>query len=251
VQQHNEHPTIEQLSALLDQQLSPQEQAACNAHLRTCQQCQRTLLNLRQTVALLHALPQPELPRSFILPVPVMPLAERAVQRNARVTPLSAARTRPAWQTYLQRSTRVISTLAAVLGLIFILSGLLTSLPHGGASTTSGSAVVPAARPPSLSSAATSPATQPARTAGPMHSPHATATDQRASRVTPTPTAASAGATNTTPASGLLPQPNQTQFLPPLLDPSMPEGREGLGTILFVLGIVGFIGVRRRRTRTI
>ncbi len=194
MQQHNEHPTIEQLSALLDQQLAPQEQATCDAHLRTCQQCQHTLLNLRQTVALLHALPKPELPRSFVLPAPVTPMATHAVARHVRVT---------------------------------------------------------AAHPPSFSAAATPPATQTSPHAvGPIRSPHGTATDQGDGRVTPTPTAANAGIGNT-PQPGGPEQQNQIQPLPPLLDLTMPLGREGLGVILFVLGIVGVILARRRRTQAL
>ena len=62
------HPTIEQLSAYLDGQLSSGELSECDTHVETCQQCQQMLAELRETVALLHALPQPTLPRSFTLP---------------------------------------------------------------------------------------------------------------------------------------------------------------------------------------
>ncbi|HLX39760.1 MAG TPA: zf-HC2 domain-containing protein, partial [Ktedonobacteraceae bacterium] len=76
--QHNDrHLTTEQLSAFIDKQLAAEEQAACTAHLQTCQQCQQALAALRQTVMLLKALPQPALPRSFVLPTNLIVMPQR------------------------------------------------------------------------------------------------------------------------------------------------------------------------------
>ncbi len=76
--QDKRHLTTEQLSALLDKEASAEEQAQWEAHLSTCPQCQRALTALRQTVAMLHALPQPTLPRSFVLSMEVPSAAEAA-----------------------------------------------------------------------------------------------------------------------------------------------------------------------------
>src|SRR5579864_8265860 len=87
-----EHLTTEQLSAFLDKQLTPQEQAFFDAHLQSCQRCQHVLAELRGTVALLHAMPQPPLPRSFTLPVGItqepaahpqpLPMRQRRIPRS-------------------------------------------------------------------------------------------------------------------------------------------------------------------------
>ncbi len=139
--QSDEHLTIEQLSAFLDEQLSSQEQAIVDAHLRDCQQCQQALAELRQTVALLHALPQVEVPRSFTLPARIAAVQDQPVHTNPVATPISQSKR--ARQNTLQRTIRVMSSLAAVLGLIFILSSFVTALPHlgsAGSSTSAGSA---------------------------------------------------------------------------------------------------------------
>src|SRR5215469_2615502 len=93
-QQSGEHLTIEQLSAILDKQLSPQEWAVCRAHLSTCQQCQGMLADLRQTSALLHALPQPELPRSFVLPATITSPAGQISRPEVRAPVRQIARSR-------------------------------------------------------------------------------------------------------------------------------------------------------------
>ncbi|HEY7975335.1 MAG TPA: zf-HC2 domain-containing protein, partial [Ktedonobacterales bacterium] len=56
-------PQCERLSAYLDGELTDSELAALETHLPTCEQCQRELAALRQTRALLRALPTPALPR--------------------------------------------------------------------------------------------------------------------------------------------------------------------------------------------
>src|SRR5436309_2497563 len=76
------HLTTTQLSALIDKQLSAQELALCKAHLQSCQQCQSALAGLQQTVALLQAMPEPALPRSFALPAGVTYLQERPARHG-------------------------------------------------------------------------------------------------------------------------------------------------------------------------
>ncbi len=61
------HLTAEQLSARLDGQLSESEQRTVEAHLASCAACQRELEELRQTVALIRAVPAAVPPRSFRL----------------------------------------------------------------------------------------------------------------------------------------------------------------------------------------
>jgi anti-sigma factor RsiW len=148
-----EHLTTEQLSAFLDKQLTPQEQAFFDAHLQSCQHCQAVLAELRGTVALLHAMPQPSLPRSFTLPAGLsqMPAA------RPRLQPLPVQQRR-APRYVLRRTVRAFSTLAAAIAVLFILSGLLANvhLGAGGARTTASAPSygnanqtthVPAARP--------------------------------------------------------------------------------------------------------
>jgi hypothetical protein len=109
----------ERLSAYLDGELAPAERAALDAHLRECEQCQRELAALLQTRALLRALPTPALPRDFSLP------AQPAVVARRRAAPVWA------------RPAQAIGTIAAMIGLAFLIATALPSLPHptGGAAT--------------------------------------------------------------------------------------------------------------------
>ena len=240
-QQRSGHLTIEQLSALLDKQLSPQEWAVCQAHLRACQQCQGILADLQQTAALLRALPQPELPRSFVLPATITSPEGQISRPEARatVTPISRGR-RSTWPRYLRTSTRFISTIAAALGIIFILSSLLLSLPQAGSTT---SALAPVAAPSHSNSNA--------GTTGIAQTPQAKAQ---------TPTADTVQSTR---PKTQLPQPvgtatrksysearhaeNLVNTPPLLLDPSTIEGRVVIGVLLLILGILGVIFTRRRQ----
>ncbi len=67
----------ENLSALLDGQLSPREEERVRRHLAECEECQRDLRALERTVALVRALPQVRAPRSFqiapTVPAPSVP----------------------------------------------------------------------------------------------------------------------------------------------------------------------------------
>jgi len=68
----SEHQRVEEmLSAYLDGELSPKEQATVEKHLARCADCAQNLHTLRQTVALLGQLSPVAVPRSFaIRPVP-------------------------------------------------------------------------------------------------------------------------------------------------------------------------------------
>ena len=238
-QQRSGHLTIEQLSALLDKQLSPQEWAVCQAHLRACQQCQGVLADLRQTSVLLQALQQPALPRSFVLPATITSTAGQISRPEVRatVTPITRGR-RSAWPTYLRISTRFISTIAAALGIFFLLSGLLLSLPHAG-STTAGSAPVTASSSSNAGTtgiAQTPPAKAQTATADSAQNNH-----PRTNLPQPVGTATSKPFSGTRHAENLVNTP------PPLLDPSTIEGRMVIGVLLLVLGILGVVFTRRRQ----
>jgi hypothetical protein len=239
--QSDEHLTTEQLSAFLDKQLSSQEQAIVDAHLRDCQQCQQALAELRQAVALLHALPQVEVSRSFTLPARIAAVQEQPVHTNPVATPMSQSKR--ARQNTLQRTIRVMSSLAAVLGLIFILSSFVTALPHGGSassSTSSGSASTSA---PSANTHNTStPNQHPTARIGVqpgIGSPSVLPSKTLPPTPTPVPTQAVKQGTQT--STGPPGQP-----APAVLDLSGPTGHLVIGSALLVLAILGFALARRR-----
>jgi hypothetical protein len=239
-----EHLTTEQLSAFLDKQLTPQEQAFFDAHLQSCQRCQHVLAELRGTVALLRAMPEPPLPRSFTLPAGI----SQTPAARPQSLPLPA-RQRRVPRYMLQRTVRAVSTLAAVIAVIFILSGILAGLPPRGGVTAS-SGVVPAA---SSGNAPIHPTTghtltqaPQARPSTPVMAGHQSSTPAKspmASTPAPTPAPTSNGTNQVAP-----PTP---PTLPPFLDIGQPSGRLLLGAFLLLLSIVGFIATRRRRRAVI
>lgn len=115
----------ERLSAYLDGELSAEERANLEAHLSGCAECARELAALRQTKALLGALPAPALPRSFSLPEKLRPLpAPRAVA--------------PRWSRPLQ----ALGGLAAMIGLGFLIT---SAFPHVINNANSGASYAPSA----------------------------------------------------------------------------------------------------------
>src|SRR6266568_3115535 len=86
-----QHLTTEELSAFLDEQLSSQERTTIEAHLQTCERCQHELASLRQTVALLRALPQPALPRSFVLPAAKVPVSISVAAQKKELAAVGAS----------------------------------------------------------------------------------------------------------------------------------------------------------------
>ncbi len=163
--QLDRHLTTEELSVLLDDQFEPEEAGAeLRGHLTTCQQCQYELAELRQTVHLLHALPQPALPRSFVLPAGMLQITTTDTQtQNVSNIHISGStnRTQPHRPTRTSIGRRVLNlvgTLAAVVGILFILSGFITVMPHMAASSSTASTTASApniAMPANQSAAST------------------------------------------------------------------------------------------------
>jgi negative regulator of sigma E activity len=130
--QHDWNRQREQLSALLDNELAEHERATLEAHLHTCANCRAELASLRRARALVRALPQPALPRSFALPVEATPLAAGAARKPTSVPPTSiTSRRRPV------RALQWFSAIAAVLGIVLLLSSAFSSVSfRGGAANT-------------------------------------------------------------------------------------------------------------------
>lgn len=249
-QQQDRHLTTEQLSASLDQQLSAQEQAMCDAHLSTCQQCQQMLADLRQTVALVRALPQQSLPRSFVLPANL----ELPARESSPVTSISEQPRRVL--PYFVRSTvRAVSTLAAVLGIIFLLAGVLGPLfsVHGGGTAAPSSTLAPRNGATGMepqatqTSAGTTPNVHASATCGKVIqgtcvAEGASPTPQPTPSPTPTNTSVQRQQSSDNQSKG-----GQSQFVPP--DISTPQGRLGVGGLLLLLSVVGFIlaAIMRKR----
>lgn len=262
--QEHGHLTTEQLSALLDGELSAEEQAWAEEHLKQCGPCSLQLADLRQTVAMLHALPQPKLPRSFTLSPEALAMP---AQTRPQPIPLATARRR-AWPSPVLTTIRTISTLAAMVGIVILLSGLL-SFSHGGMATSgtassnapsSGGAVSQNAQPaaPHMTATAQSQSTQ--QSYGATTSANATAqAQQRATaiaheqqQVTATAQAQQeqATATATRAQSPPMNRPEQEPSAPaPWFDLGQPGGRALLGLCLLVLSVVGFVVLRLQRKR--
>jgi hypothetical protein len=236
VAQHsNEHLTIAELSAYIDEELTPAELAACDAHIRTCQPCQAALADLRLTSTLLSSMPQVAVPRSFTLPTNLLTLPETPAT-EVRTLKRSSSLATPIWR----RSMRVASTLVAILGLFFVLAGALSALPHGGAMNSASTASNGVSAPHAAAGQATTQPT-PLLSSTPERnlSPNAEATRRATELTTPTPV-------NTSPTYGAQPQgpPTDQPALPAVLDLSQPLGRLSTGLALFLLGIVGVIVTR-------
>ncbi|HEV2582417.1 MAG TPA: zf-HC2 domain-containing protein [Ktedonobacteraceae bacterium] len=249
-----EHITIEQLSAFLDQQLTPQEQATVDAHLHTCEQCRLALADLRATVALVRAMPQPALPRSFTLPANVTPFPVQPASELHRAANVPARR-QPAARNGLRRSLRFVSAIAATLGLLIVLSGLWNAISPGiGGGASESAAFTTAGQAPSVSPRASTPGI--AVGTNVVTQPGSTASGQQRQTKTPVPQPQQTG----TPRQGVLQdtggghttqQPPAPFVLPSYLDLGTIEGRLSLGLALALLGIIGLLVTRRRYHRAI
>jgi len=140
----------ERISAYLDGELSLEERAGLEAHLPTCDDCQRELAAMRQMRALLGALPAPALPRSFTLPeTPVIATGRRSGP--------------PRWS----RPAQTFGGLAAAIGLGLLVT---SALPHPA--TLSSSASTSFGAPSTAAGAATlAPRQTSVPTYGPNHTP--------------------------------------------------------------------------------
>jgi anti-sigma factor RsiW len=275
VAQENQHLMTEQLSAYLDKRpLSAEEQNQVEAHLKTCEQCQQELADLRHTVALLHALPQPALPRSFMLPLDIniqtdiqssvedehekaepVPIAVAVARRRRR----EADTGNRGWPTYVRVALRTVSAIAAVVGLALLLSGMIGSFSPGATMTASYSRPM-AANSSTQDSQTSSSSGKNAQgsTAAPQLSP--------SSRETITPPAATAS-TRATPLAEATattaithaetPAVNKAAQPVPRIEPSRSPiilffdlstgpGRLGFGFLLLLLGVMGYIVFKRR-----
>lgn len=246
--QLDRHLTTEQLSALLDNQ--PEEAGeAYRRHLASCQQCQQELAELRQTVNLLRALPQPALPRSFVLPAGIPQITSE--RSNAQLEPnihvlrstnssLQRARTRTSTG---RKVLSLAGTLAAVVGILFVLSGFVPSMSQMAAST-GGSSV--SAGAPSYSSAASSTNGSTASSAGSGSQNSAAAQPRDVQAPDPTQSQNIAGIQ---PAQK---QETEQSAAPPTAPPFFDWGatgiRIGLGILLFIVGIMG-IAIGRERNK--
>ena len=236
-QPHNGHLTTEQISASFDKQLSPQEQAVFDAHISTCQQCQNKLSDLRLTSALLHALPEEEVPHSFVLPNSISIVPDQTIRQGAAFTPISQRnRTQ---KSVLRRSIRIVSTLAAVLALCFIISGMLPLLYSGvgnPASTASSNSSMG-----TIHSNATATSVQQPNNVLPQNGSTATAPTETAHSLSP-------AAKATTPSnSGHTVNPSPSSVIQPAIDLSQPVVRLGIGVLVLAVSIIVLIVTRRRR----
>ncbi len=234
VQHNNEHLTIAQLSAYADKELASKELAACDAHLQACQTCRETLADLRLTSALLHGMPQVEVPRSFVLPADLTAWPVKSAQR---VRPVQASRSR----SILRSSLRALSTLAAVVGFIFILAGAIAALPHGGGVTNSASGRfgVSSQVGPAPTGTILGAHEQATKRAAPTGAP---TNGKRAS--TPTPTSTPVTSAQLSAGPGQQSPPSQ-----PAVDLGQPSGRLEVGSACLALGILGLFASRLFRAR--
>ena len=248
---HDWEQQREQLSALLDNELSAQERAALETHLESCDWCRDELESLRRTRALLRALPQPALPRSFILPLE--PAAMTEPQRAAPAlrpapVPVAAAQRRtnlPGGRApNRHRPVQVLqwlSAIAAVLGIVFLLSGVFSTFSNGR--TTASNASV------SNSAQGGAQDTGAPRPTSPTHLPYASPPPETGTGAgTPAPTAEKTTATPR-PTSGTAPGQSGSQGA----SSSSPLGQivstTSIGLLLLVLSVGGFIttwALRRR-----
>jgi len=245
VAQENRHLTTEQLSDFLSGEVSVQEQVQWESHLKNCPLCQQELASLRQVVAMLHALPSPVLPRSFVLSLETVETAEPVALPVASVpTPISSTR-RGTWKPYIRVVMRTVSTIAAVIGVVFLLSALLAGVGGGGMSTAMNSTGA-------VKTSAPHSDTVDPRTSAPSNG--ATATSQAKG----TPTFASGRATPTLPSAASL-QPTQSVESTfnnqqgtsssawfSIFTQSAPTARLGVGMLLIIFGIMGFVLFKRQ-----
>jgi len=272
VSQLDRHLTTEELSALLDDQLADkQTDDVQSEHVTTCQQCQRELAELRQMVNLLHALPQPALPRSFVLSAGILQATATDTSSTPQNTHTTHAQNVPNIQVLrsangVQRATRasrgyrvfnLVGSLVAVVGVLFVLSGFIPSLPNvaEGSSTASTASSVSAPMARQEDTAAKNP-----------KAPDSTPTVQQGAQAVQgpnnntgqhdsTPDTTLNGKATQTPvdAQGVQPEMNTAQSAnlpPPFLDFGATGVRIGLGILLFIAGMMSrAVGRERRKER--
>ena len=228
--EHDWEQQREQLSALLDQELDTEQRTTLEAHLASCAACHAELESLRRTRALLLALPQPTLPRSFALPIEAAPV--RALPRQAAPAPT------PARASKRRRPAQVLqwfSSIAAVLGILVLLSSAIVGHSISNAGTSTSALGTSQNQPASAGQPASTPTAPPERTA----STHPDCPS-------PIPTA---GPTNATPGTnqGQAVSPSSTSGATPNFGVLISS--VGLGGLLLILSACGFAiawALRRR-----
>lgn len=136
------HVDVELLSAYVDGQITATERTQVEAHLQTCAACRSELVSLRNTVALVQALPRVAVPRAFTLSE-----AKLGVRQPAA---------RPAWYGGLLRGMGAVTALALV--------ALVATTALRGASWLPGQAI---ARNPTAAPVAAARSAAPVDTAAP------------------------------------------------------------------------------------
>ena len=266
MQKNHAHLTTEQLSAFLDKELSTQEQSLCQAHLTTCDSCQQQLEELQQTVLLIRALPQVPQPRSFVLPI------ESTIQNTAVAEQTTSIRQRAKLTAhrsllsprYVRTTMHLASTLVAVLGLFFILSGSMTIISYNtGDSQIASSFLVsqkaqvnntpsnskqvqPFTEPKSLSENLSQLPDATGRTTYSSSKPLAQLpTQKQASSASNTLQPKSTASSSNTQLGDSSQKSSQMQLLISFLNPDTPEGHLSLGLLLFIAGIASIVIVSR------
>jgi hypothetical protein len=209
---------------------------------------------------LLHALPQPALPRSFMLsPESITRYMQSAAHAQDEVAMPTSLETHRATRqadlvpkqrrrgvAYIRGTLRALSAFAAVAGILLFLSGLIVAAPLETTMSSSGSSA-------SSSSAAQSQNSQPV--------PATLKATPEPAGADVTPQASNSGNVSDTKASQLTPQLKpaptaEVRKVPPVTPPLLPEvpffdinapsGRIGLGMLLALLGVMGFIVFKQR-----
>jgi hypothetical protein len=255
--EHHWEERREQLSALLDNELAAAERAELEAHLQSCATCRAELESLRRARALLRALPQPALPRSFLLPLEpaTQPSADNLAEppharqrpaapppaRPARLAPIAPGATK---SNRLRRPVQVVrwlSTVAAVLGVLLLAGSVLSNLPLSKSIATSSNApeAYTANTPTDAGNVA------PGGTTPPPASTAKATSSQDQGRATPTETRPSPEATPTTKggeASGSAsPVPTHAERTPTSSGGGFSLSTPGLGLLLLALSVLGFV----------
>mgnify|MGYP000126744046 CR=1 FL=1 len=103
-----------QLSAYLDRELTPEEARAVERHLDGCPACREELEALRQTRALLRALPERPLPEDF------WPELRRTLQRQAAAPRARGLTALGAWVDALRRRPAPALAVLAIVVLVAV-----------------------------------------------------------------------------------------------------------------------------------
>jgi len=256
----------EQLSAYLDGELNAVERAALERRLAQDATLRRALGELRQTRALLRALPTPALPRSFALPeVGALDATASAHARNKAnrdaeddASASGALRTIPRVQVYrrdagaprpIPRATRTarvaqwLGSLVAVLGLALLLGA---TLPAHAPSIGAGASTAASREHSPAISASTTPGGAVAGPGNPTSTQTATFGSNTTQGAATSATASNAPTTTSPMATATASVPSGGVSAPPPLEQAW---LSALGVLLLVGGVILFAYGRFARPR--